>query len=279
MKFLGIYRERMFSPGRVRDDAAIMDETLRALRDHGNEIEAIEAETLDGGVPDVDCVLTMGQSDRVLKTLEESRRRGARIVNDLASIRLCDRALLMRCLACAGLPLPPGKIWPVEDAEERVAFESSKYYWVKRGDAHKVEPEDVVRVGSRREFEVSLDHFRKRRIAQILVQEHAEGEVVKFYGVRGGSAAGQTYFTAFPEKGDEEITGDLSELRRVSAKAAAAVGLEVYGGDAVITRAGRVLLIDLNAWPSFARCRSRAALHIAAYVSGEAARFSPSNIG
>ena len=279
MRFLGIYRERVFSPGRVRDDAAIMDETLRALGDHGNEIEAIEAETLDGGVPDVDCVLTMGQSDRVLKTLEEWRRRGVRIVNALASIRLCYRAPLMRCLACAGLPLPPGKIWRVEDAEERVAFESSKDYWVKRGDAHKVEPEDVVRVASRREFEVSLDHFRKRRIAQILVQEHEEGEVVKFYGVCGGSEARQTYFTAFPEKGDEEITGDLSELRRVSAKAAAAVGLEVYGGDAVITRPGRVVLIDLNAWPSFARCRSRAALHIAAYVSGEPARFTPSNIG
>ena len=36
-------------------------------------------------------------------------------------------------------------------------------------------------------------------------------------------------------------------------------GLEVYGGDAIVTAAGELVLLDLNAWPSFALYRDEAA--------------------
>ncbi len=268
MRFLGIYREQMFSPGRVDDDAAIMDATLLELRNEGHEIDAIGAEILDGRSPDVDCVLTMGQSSLVLRTLEESKDRGVRIVNPVTSIRSCNRAPLMRLLASAGLPLPPGHIVPVDAAERWDAIAADKHYWVKRGDAHAVEPGDVVKVGSQREFEGALGHFRAGHIAEIVIQEHVEGEVIKFYGVCAGPMNGSSYFSAFPARSDVEITHGVAELRSVAARAARAVGLEVYGGDAVITPSGTVVLIDLNAWPSFSRCRSRAAESIAGYVAG-----------
>jgi hypothetical protein len=50
-------------------------------------------------------------------------------------------------------------------------------------------------------------------------------------------------------------------------RAAAALGLEIYGGDCIVTRAGEIVLIDLNAWPSFALFREEAASAIAAYLS------------
>jgi len=50
-------------------------------------------------------------------------------------------------------------------------------------------------------------------------------------------------------------------------KAAGALGLEIYGGDCIATAAGKLVLIDLNAWPSFALFREEAASAIAAYLS------------
>jgi hypothetical protein len=48
--------------------------------------------------------------------------------------------------------------------------------------------------------------------------------------------------------------------------AASALGLEVYGGDAIASAGGRLVLIDLNAWPSFALYRDEAAPVIASYL-------------
>lgn len=268
MRFLGVYRERMFSPGRVLDDAAIMDDTLALLAHHGHEVHAVEAESLDGGSDDVDCVLTMGQSERTLAILEKSGGRGVRIVNPVTSIRLCRRATFIRLLAHAGLPLPRGEITTPEDARRRIVFNAPKAYWVKRGDVHKIEPGDVVKVASQGELEAALGHFLRKHINPIVVQEHVEGEAIKFYCISAGPAAAAPYFAAFPEGGETAITDNLAELRSLAERAAAATGLEVYGGDAVITPEGRVVLIDLNAWPSFSRCRAMAAQRIAGFATG-----------
>ena len=268
MRFLGVYRERMFSPGRVTDDAAIMDETLAVLTEEGHETHAVKAEELDGGSDKVDCVLTMGQSDRALEILDRSKGCGVRIVNSVTSIRLCSRAIFIRLLARAGLPQPRGRITNPQEARRNVVFDGSKEYWLKRGDVHKIEPDDVVRVASHEELEAALDHFSRRRINLIVVQEHVQGQVVKFYGVSARPLAASPYFAAFPEGVDAEITDNLADLRKLAEKAAAATGLEVYGGDAVIAPGGGVVLIDLNAWPSFSRCRGMAAQRIAGCAAG-----------
>jgi hypothetical protein len=41
------------------------------------------------------------------------------------------------------------------------------------------------------------------------------------------------------------------------------LGLEIFGGDAIIPADGEPVIIDVNAWPSYARNRSRAAQAIA----------------
>jgi D-alanine-D-alanine ligase-like ATP-grasp enzyme len=52
-------------------------------------------------------------------------------------------------------------------------------------------------------------------------------------------------------------------LRRVAFDAAAALGLEIFGGDAIIQADGEPVIVDINAWPSYAQCRDRAAQAIA----------------
>jgi hypothetical protein len=49
--------------------------------------------------------------------------------------------------------------------------------------------------------------------------------------------------------------------------AAAALGLEIFGGDAVIQEDGRPMIVDMNAWPSYARYRERAAQAIADHLA------------
>ena len=56
---------------------------------------------------------------------------------------------------------------------------------------------------------------------------------------------------------------DPARLSEAASGAAAALGLEVFGGDAIIKADGEPMIIDLNAWPSYALYRDRAAQAIA----------------
>ena len=65
---------------------------------------------------------------------------------------------------------------------------------------------------------------------------------------------------------------EAGRLARLVRAAATALGLEVYGGDAIASADGGLVLLDVNAWPSFALYRDEAAPVIAAYL---ALRFAP----
>jgi D-alanine-D-alanine ligase-like ATP-grasp enzyme len=56
-------------------------------------------------------------------------------------------------------------------------------------------------------------------------------------------------------------------LRRAAFGAAAALGLEVFGGDAIIQSNGEPVIVDINAWPSYARFRESAAHAIADHLT------------
>ncbi len=103
-----------------------------------------------------------------------------------------------------------------------------------------------------------------------MIQPHIEGDLVKFYGVGpGGGPDGEPpWFRWFYHKG-QRVAGHPFDPRRLAQlvrRAAAALGLEVYGGDAIATPAGDLVLLDLNAWPSFALYREEAAAAIAAHL-------------
>jgi hypothetical protein len=264
MRLLGVYREKIFSPGKVREDAAILDAALLELSRQGYEVRTLEAEALDLPFPaESPWVLTMAQSDRALHVLETWHERGMGVINSVPSVRNCYRKPLIRLLREAQIPLPESEIVSPDEAEKSLSFRSSRSYWLKRGDVHAIEPADVARVASKEELAGALDHFRRRKIEEILVQEHLEGEVIKFYGVAGGQ-----YFSAFLSSKGEEVTSEMKQLSGVARRSAEAAGLEIYGGDAIVTRQGAIVLIDLNDWPSFSRCCQPAAQGIAKYITG-----------
>ena len=56
---------------------------------------------------------------------------------------------------------------------------------------------------------------------------------------------------------------DINELQKVANASAEALGVHIYGGDAIVSKDGSFHIIDLNDWPSFAPCREEAASFIA----------------
>jgi glutathione synthase/RimK-type ligase-like ATP-grasp enzyme len=259
---LGICRERIFSPGKVEDDAAIMGATLAELERAGWLVQMRHAEEIDSSMPRVDNVLSMAQSDRVLNILAEWSRQGTRAVNTTSSIRNCYRKPLIHVLSTAGISIPRSLMVTLQESKTKISLRSSDRVWLKRGDVHAIEEGDVASVTCRKELEEALEHFRRRDISDILIQEHVQGLVVKFYGVGRGE-----YFKAYSSSDGEEITSRVESLQTLASQAAEAAGLEVYGGDAVLTEDNGAVLIDLNDWPSFSRCCQSAAESIAAYVS------------
>lgn len=263
MLVLGIYREEVFSPGRVEDDKQIMDAALLELRELGYDTRAVSLDEIDASTPAAGCVLTMAQSRRALSLLEALSEKGALVINSPSAIYGCRRTSLVQALETAGLPVPSGQVISLDDgyANKEVPPPSFHHYWLKRGDVHRVSPGDVVKVTSGPEFAAALGYFRSHQISKVVIQDHLEGEVIKFYGIRNG------YFAGFGASGNGDGAGRLADLRSIARRAAEAIGLEIYGGDAVITPDGRTFLIDLNAWPSFSRCRTEASRSIALYAA------------
>ncbi len=116
---------------------------------------------------------------------------------------------------------------------------------------------------------------RPRYIARAVLQPHVEGDLIKFYGIGagGGPHREPPWFRWFYHK-DQKLAGhpmDQRALARLVRRAASALGLEVYGGDAIATATGDLVLLDVNAWPSFALYRDEASAAIASYL---ALRFS-----
>jgi D-alanine-D-alanine ligase-like ATP-grasp enzyme len=60
---------------------------------------------------------------------------------------------------------------------------------------------------------------------------------------------------------------EAARLRDVALGAAAALGVEIFGGDAIVRPDGEPVIIDLNAWPSYAPYRDRAVQAIANYLT------------
>ncbi|HVP80745.1 MAG TPA: hypothetical protein VMV04_22895 [Thermodesulfobacteriota bacterium] len=259
---LGVYRENVYSPGKVREDAAILDAALAELVRAGYPVSTVEARDLEKVCRRPSFLLTMSQSEQALGILEGWQKKGIRIINSVSSIRNTYRKPLISLLKSALAPIPPSRILRLEEVGREIPFGPLDSYWLKRGDVHAMEPGDVTKVASKRELVEALDHFRRRGIEEILVQHHVEGDVIKFYGVGPGR-----YFRAFMTSSGTEVTSLAEGLSTLAHRCAEAVGLEIYGGDAIFSPRAGFTIVDLNDWPSFARCGPTAAREIAQYAA------------
>lgn len=255
--FLGIARERVYSPGKVEDDRAILDAVAERLRAE-HSVAVVSADQPLPAIAAPTVVFAMCQGPAALAAMRRWEAAGVRIINSVAGVENAHRRRMLAAFARHGVPHPESVVLATDAAAPLPDWVEAGG-WLKRGDVHATEPDDVVRVADRAAARAALAAFARRGIASACLQRHVAGTVVKFYAVRGGA-----FFQWFADTDLAPAT--VAALQRLAEAGAAALELEVYGGDCVYDGNGGLWLIDLNDWPSYGRCRFGAAEAIAAYV-------------
>jgi hypothetical protein len=267
-RLLGIFREPECSPGRHRsNDTLLLDAIAASLRARGTAVTLVAADRLDSR-PDAALIFSMCQGAAALDVLGDWELAGADIVNSPRAALNTYRDRLPAILETAEIGYPRTiLVGTAVDGEVRppLAIEAASGIWLKRGDMHASISADVQRVRSAAEYRAGLAGLFARGIGRAAVQEHRDGTEIKFYGVAGG-----LFFHWFVTSGSADAAIDAAALRDLAERAAAAAGLEVYGGDIILEPSGQLTLIDLNDWPSFAPCRAAAAAAIADYLTRRA---------
>ena len=268
----GIFREPAHSPGREVDDAEILRLTAEHLEAKGFEVTLRSPDEVGEVLAERPaCIFLMCEGLATLRQLRDGEGRGVRQVHAPQAVLNTYRERMVALFEAARVPFPRSRVVPTGPADA----ELSGPVWVKRGDIHYTQDGDVLFAGTERGFREALRGLAQRGIPRAVVQEHIQGDLIKFYGVWHGarSNGGGGWFRWFYHKGQRPAGHpfDPGRLAALARRAAAALGLEVFGGDAIATRDGRLVVIDLNAWPSFALYRDEAAAEIAAHL---AARFT-----
>lgn len=260
---IGIFREQDHSPERESDDEAILAAVARDLSGRRDfDVRTIWPREVKRLRQVPDAVFYMCEEKAVLSQLETLQDRGALLINSLAGVRATFReAMLMRL---ADVPFfPRTRLVSTGDS-----LNGLHQVWVKRGDYHAIEKRDVQFAATADDLRQVIGDFARRGIARVLIQQHVPGDLIKFYGVRTPGNGSSRWFHRFYHR-DQQLGGyayDKSELQALCEQAADRLELEIFGGDAIVTARGRIFVIDVNAWPSFALFRKTAAHHIADHI-------------
>lgn len=268
----GVFREAEHSPGRKADDAGILEATGHRLAQAGFSVAYLAPDALvghEGALPSLAFAMCEGQP--ALERLRVWESRGVSVVNSPLAILNTHRERTIALLDGRGIPMPESRLLDCRRPLPAGKKEASLFAacWVKQATEHKTREGDVIFATDRASVQDALDRLRSRGLPSAVVQRHVEGDLVKFYGVGDAGAKGAAWFRWFypkehPAAGhpfDERALGDIAH------RAARALELDVWGGDAIVTRDGGIFVIDLNAWPSFALFREEAADHIAAHLA------------
>ncbi len=263
----GIFRESAHSPGRETDDTEILRLTGKHLEARGfrvvvqspEEISGLPAERPRG-------VFMMCEQVAILAHLRELAARGVPHVNTPLAVLNTYRDRMVRLLEDAAVSFVPSRLVPTSGVRETGPLP----LWVKRADVHNTQEGDVTFAPTGDAVQAALAGLAARGIGQAVLQPHVDGDLVKFYGIGVETTAEGTppWFRWFYHK-NQVVAGhplDPVVLGRSVRSAAIALGLEVYGGDAIATASGRIVLIDINAWPSFALYREEASAAIAEHL-------------
>lgn len=265
MKALGILRETQNSPGRESDDALILKAVMDQLSILKTETNVITPEEFDRSNPKgYDLIVPMCETyPRLMRLKKIEEETGVVVVNPADTVLGCYRTRMLDSFARArGLNYPPTEVRRTtrEANAQAPDFEAKGGWWLKRGDVHNTCAYDVVFARDWKEAETIRREFESREIKDLAIQRHTDGDLIKFYGV--GPGQWFTWFYHDPSTA-RRLPFEIEDLAQQAELAASAVKVEVFGGDAIVTPKGKIYIIDINSWPSFARVRAEASVQIA----------------
>jgi hypothetical protein len=265
MKALGILRETQNSPGRESDDALILKAVMDQLSILKTETTVVTPEEFDRMDPKgYDLIVPMCETyPRLMRLKKLEEETGVVVVNPADTVLGCYRTrMLDSFMKTPGLSYPPTEVRrTTADANRKApSFEAEGGWWLKRGDVHNTCAFDVVFAKDWAEADKIRREFESREIKDLAIQRHTDGDLIKFYGV--GPGQWFTWFYHDPSTA-RRLPFEIEDLAQQAELAAKAVKVEVFGGDAIVTPDGKIYIIDINSWPSFARVRAEASVQIA----------------
>ncbi|MBM3223190.1 MAG: hypothetical protein FJZ47_05210 [Candidatus Tectomicrobia bacterium] len=268
---LGIYREQRFSPGiHAAGDAEILERTGAALERAGHPVQLIAPECLPTMPPTAPVVFSMCQSLEALAILQDWEQQGVVVINTPAAVRACYRLSLVTTLGQSPLRFPHSIVLALDELSTHASAAavlpaSTAGWWVKRGDVHAMQDGDVLFAPNAAAVAAQLANLRQRAIRHAVVQAHLTGQEWKFYAVRDYGVV-----HAFAPHETPFLAIDPRRLHALACQVGEVLGLDIYGGDCLVTPDGELCLIDVNDWPSFRDCRPLAAIHIAQRILDQA---------
>jgi glutathione synthase/RimK-type ligase-like ATP-grasp enzyme len=270
-EFIGISRKTEFSPNHVENDLLIINRTAENLRQMGAGVTLIDEGELGSATLDGQSIFSMVQGPAGTESLKAlTARRPVLVINSPESVQNCYRSVMVRRLPEMGVPFPHSVVIATDNISPAdIDSVGEDKIWVKRGDVHAVHREDVVPAYNGREALSILREFRARGITSAVLQEHIDGDTVKFYAVRESM-----FFHWYYLNGKYHTPFNEEYLRQLAVRSAEILGLFVYGGDAIIRPDGSIVIIDINDWPSFAPVREDASREIAQLIFRKAKEYS-----
>ena len=269
-------RAGAYSPNHIGNDAAIFNATADQLRKRGCVVNIYSEEQFNSGKVTEKIILNMCREQASIKKLQEEEDRGSIVINSGYGIENCTRERMTRILLGNNIPYPDSIIVDTDEAVvAKLSQANINNCWIKRGDFHAMHKEDVSYVRHAEEAQEVLQEYFYRGIKRAVINRHLVGDLIKFYGIRNSPFF--YWFYPFDEGhskyGLEAINGkskgidfDIEHLKKICHDASEALGVEIYGGDCIVSPDGAIRIIDFNDWPSFAPCRNEAAPFIAKAV-------------
>ena len=256
-----IARNPADSPNMTSNDAAILEQISTLLTERG--VEVIQ---LDGGTEmpqDIDIICSMSRTASTLQYLKSAETRGVKVLNPTVAVENCSRRNFMRILSKNDIPQPLFKV--IDTADE--LLDDCFPCWIKKAEGWSNHKDDVSFAYTKDEAIAAIGQLASRDIKLFIQMQHCHGDIVKFYGV--GEKLFHYCYPTNSKFGHEEINGvpqkygfAAEKLKDIAQRAAKAIGLVIYGGDAIITPQGDISIIDMNDFPSFTAIRDVAALEI-----------------
>lgn len=272
----GIMRAGAYSPNHIGNDAAIFNATADQLRKRGCTVNIYSEELFNSGKVKERVILNMCREQESIKRLQDMEDDGCIVVNSGYGIENCTRERMTRILMGHNIPYPDSVIVNTDEAVvNQLRKAGINNCWIKRGDFHAMHKEDVSYVRHAEEAQEVLQEYFYRGIKRAVINRHLVGDLIKFYGIHNSPF----FFWFYPfdeghsKYGLEAINGkskgidfDIERLKDICHDASEVLGVEIYGGDCIVSPEGDIRIIDFNDWPSFAPCRNEAAPFIAKAV-------------
>jgi glutathione synthase/RimK-type ligase-like ATP-grasp enzyme len=272
MKIAAIARSPEDSPNMCDKDTRLLMCIAEKLTQRGHSVVFPDEQ---GNVPEgCHALYHMSRTAATLEKISQCEAAGTIVVNSVEGVNNCSRRLFTEILRREGIAQPQYRIVNTDDT---TAPPPHLPAWLKMGNGWSSHPDDVCHITSTDEYTKALQSMNERGVSEAICCEHIEGDIIKFYGISGRGFFRWHYPNPATTKfGLEKHNGSTQnhpfneeQLRSIAFEAAHAIGIEIFGGDCIVTADGQIYIIDINDFPSFSAYCEEAAEEIAMLIENK----------